>query len=81
MAKGGKRAAQPSEELQNQPKVPEGEPRVDLGEEDMDHESMKNLIAAMQVEMNNLRSNRENVAETIILQQREMDRERQELAA
>ena len=81
MAKGGKRAAQPSEGPQNQPEVPKGEPRVDLGEEDMDPDAMKNLIATMQEEINTLRSNQDNVAETLILQQREMKRQRQELAA
>ena len=61
MAKGGKRTIQPSEEPQNRPEVPEGEPRAGLGEEDMDLEAMRNLIATMQVEMNTLRSNQDNV--------------------
>ena len=56
-----KRSSNPPEEL-------EGEPRVDLGEEDMNLEAMKNPIATMQVEMNNLRSNQENVSQNFVLQ-------------
>lgn len=81
MAKGQKRAAQPSEEPQwNQPEVPEEETRVDLGDEEMDPETMKNSMASMQAEMVVLKANQENVAETIILQQREIDRQRHEQA-
>ena len=76
MAKGKHTGGQPPQDPPNPPDVPEGEPRVDLGEEDMDPEAMRNLIATMQVEMNNLRSNQDNVAESLILQQREMERQR-----
>ena len=31
----------------NPPQVPEGEPRVDLGEEEMDAATLRNLMAAM----------------------------------
>ena len=51
MAKCGKHTTQPSGEPLNQPEVPKGEPRVDLGEEDMDPEAMRNLIVAMQVDI------------------------------
>ena len=81
MAKGKRNGGQPPEDPPNPPEVPEGEPRVDLGEEDMDPETMRNLISTMQVEMNTLRSNQENVTQTFILQKREMERQRQELAA
>ena len=74
MAKGGKRATQPSEEPQNQLKVLEGESRVDLGEEEIDPETLRNLVAAMQAEMAALNANQENIAETIILQHTEIDR-------
>ena len=47
MVKGGKRTTQPSEEPQNRLEAPEGESRVDLGEEDMDPETLKNLISTM----------------------------------
>ena len=77
MAKGGTRkGGQPAEDPPNPLEVHEGEPRVDLGEEDMDPEAMKNLIATMQVEMNNLRSNQETVSQTFVLQQWEMERQR-----
>ena len=76
MAKGQRRAAQPSEEPQNQHEMPEGEPQVDLGEEEMDAESFKNLIAAMNVEKAALRANQENMAETTLLQQRKIDRKK-----
>ena len=77
MAKGGNRkGGQPPEDPPNPPEVPEGEPRVDLGEDDMDPQAMRNLIAIMQVEMNNLMSNQETVSQTFVLQQREMERQR-----
>lgn len=68
MAKGQKCATQPLEEPQNPPEMTAGEPRVDLGKEEMDAKSFKNLMVAMQVEMATLRANKENVAETILLQ-------------
>ena len=54
---------------------------MDLGEEEMDPKTMKNPMAAMQAEMAIMRSNQDNVAETIILQQAELDMQRRELAA
>ena len=54
---------------------------MDLGVEEMDPETLKNLVAAMQAKMAALKANQENVAETIILQQREIDRQRHELAS
>ena len=47
---------------ENPPQVPEGEPRVDLGEEEMDASTLRNLMAAMQVEMNNLRSEHNDIS-------------------
>ena len=76
MAKGKRNGGQPPEDPPNPPDVPEGEPRVDLGEEDMDPEAMRNLIATMQVEMNNLRSNHDTISQIVILQQREIERQR-----
>ena len=64
---------------QNPPEVPKGEPRVDLREEEMDAATLRNLMATMQVEMNNLRSNHETISQTVILQQREIERQRQEM--
>ena len=73
MAKGGNRkGGQPPEDPPNPPEVPEGEPRVDLGKGEMDDEAMRNLMATMQVEMNNLRSNHETISQTVILQQRDI---------
>ena len=54
---------------ENPPQVPEGEPRVDLGEEEMDASTLRNLMAAMQVEMNNLRSEHNDISQTVLLQQ------------
>ena len=69
MAKGGNcKGGQPAEGPQNPPEVPEGEPQVDLGEGEMDAETMRNLMAAMQVEMNNLRSTHETITQTVTLQ-------------
>lgn len=69
MAKGGNRkGGQPSEDPQNPPEVPEGETRVDLGEGEMDSEAMRNLMATMQVEINNLRSNHETISQIFVLQ-------------
>ena len=45
---------------------------MDLGDEEMDPETMRNLMAAMQAKMPALKVNQENVAETIILQQKEI---------
>ena len=69
MAKGGNcKGGQPLEDPQNPPEVPAEEPRVDLGEGEMDAEAMRNLMATMLVEMNNLRSNHETISQTVILQ-------------
>ena len=67
MTKGHRRAAQASEEQQHQPKMVEGEPQVDIGKEEMDVETMKNVMAGMQVELATLRANKETVVETIVL--------------
>ena len=64
---------------ENPPQVPEGEPRVDLGEEEMDASTLRNLMAAMQVEMNNLRSEHNGISQTVLLQQQEIERQRQEM--
>ena len=52
---------------ENPPQVLEGEPRVDLGEEEMDAPTLRNLMAAMQVEMNNLRSEHNDISQTVLL--------------
>ena len=65
--------------LENLPQVPEGEPRVDLGDQEMDAKAMRNLIATMQVEMNNLRANHDTISQNVFLQQREIERHRQEM--
>ena len=52
---------------ENPPQVPEGEPRVDLGEEEMDASTLRNLMAAMQVEMNNLRAEHNDISQTVLL--------------
>ena len=64
---------------ENPSQVPEGEPRVDLGEEEMDGATMRNLMATMQMEMNNMRANHETISQTVLLQQREIERQRQEM--
>ena len=64
---------------ENPSQVPEGEPRVDLGEEEMDAATLRNLMAAMQVEMNNLRSEHNGISQTVLLQQQEIERQRQEM--
>ena len=81
MAKGGRRGGQPPQEPPSSPEVPEGEPEVSRGEEEMDPEVMRNLVAAMQAEITVIKANQENVEETIVLQQAEIDRQRSELAA
>lgn len=65
---------------QNPPELPEGEPRVDLGDQEMDVEAMRNMMAAMQVDMNNLRSSHDVITQTVTLQQQEMERQRREMA-
>ena len=45
----------------------------------MDAETLRNLMATMQVEMNNLRSNHDTISQTVLLQQREIERQRQEM--
>ena len=64
---------------ENPPQVLEGEPRVDLGEEEMDASTLRNIMAAMQVEMNNLRSEHNGISQTVLLQQHEIERQRQEM--
>ena len=51
---------------ENPPQVPEGEPRVDLGEEEMDASTLRNLMATMQVEMNNLRAEHNDITQTVL---------------
>ena len=64
---------------ENPPQVPEGEPRVDLGEEEMDAATLRNLMAIMQVEKNCLRAQHDTISQTVVLQQREMERHRHEM--
>lgn len=45
----------------------EGKPQVDLGEEEMGAETIKNVMTIMQDELATLRTNQETVAETIVL--------------
>ena len=59
---------------ENPPQVPEEEPRVDLGEEEMDAATLRNLMATMQVKMNHLRADHSNITQTVLMQQREMER-------
>ena len=66
--------------LENPSQVPEGEPRVDLGDQEMDAEAMRNLMATMQVEMNNLKSSHDVISQTVTLQHQEMERQRREKA-
>ena len=77
MAKGQKHALQASEGPQHLPKIAEEDPQVYLGEEEMDAEDFRNLMAAMQVELAALRANQENVAETVFLQQGEIDKQKE----
>lgn len=80
MAKGGNRkGGLPSDDPQNPPEVTVREPRVDLGEGEMDAEAMRNLMATMQVEMNNVRSNHETISQNVFLKQKEIERQRLEM--
>ena len=85
MSPKGNRRGGPSEGTSNPPnpenpsQVPEGEPRVDLEEEEMDCATIRNLMATIPVEMNNMRANHETISQTVLLQQREIERQRQEM--
>ena len=46
----------------------------------MNTATLRNLMATMQVEMNNLRSSHEVITQTVTLQQQEMERQRREMA-
>ena len=46
----------------------EGEPQVNLGAEEMDAKTVRNMMAAMQEELAALRANQEIVAEMVVLQ-------------
>ena len=81
--KGNQKGGQP-EGISNppnpeSPQVPEGEPRVDLGEEDMDAATLRNSMATMQVEMNNMRANHETISQVVLLQQQEIERQSYEM--
>ena len=47
---------------------------MELEEEEMDSETLRSTLIVLQEELANLRANQENVAETMALQQREIDR-------
>ena len=65
MVKGQRRAVQTSgyHHQPPQPEMAEGEPQVDLGEEEMDVETFKNVMTVMQEELVALRTNQETVIE------------------
>ena len=46
----------------------------------MDAEAMRGMMAAMQVDMNNLKSIHDVITQTVTLQQQEMERQRREMA-
>ena len=52
---------------------------MEFEEEEMDSETLRMTLIVLQEELSNLRANQENVAKTMALQQREIDRQRQEL--
>ena len=76
MEKTTRKVGQTSGNMPNQPPpqdVAEDEPQVELEEEDMDYETLRTTLIVLQDELANLRANQENVAETMVLQQREID--------
>ncbi|XP_062099125.1 uncharacterized protein LOC133805034 [Humulus lupulus] len=82
MAKTSKRAGQTSGTASTQPPPPnvaENEPHLDFEEEEMDSETLRTTLSVLQDELANLRANQENAAETLVLQQREIECQRQEL--
>lgn len=52
---------------------------MERGEEEIDAENFKNLVAAMQVEINTLRANQKNVAQTMLVKKWEIERQKLEL--
>ena len=82
MAKTSKRVEQAAGDASSQPpplNVAENEPHLNFEEEEMDSETLRTTLSVLQDELANLRANQENAAETLALQQREIERQRQEL--
>ena len=76
MAKTTRKTGQTSGNVPDQPPpqgVAEDEPQVEMEEEEMDAETLRTTLIVLQEELANLRANQENVAETMVLQQREID--------
>ena len=79
MAKTSRKTGQASGAAPTQPLPPNmagDEPQVEFKEEEMDSETLRTTLIVLQEELANLRANQENVAETMVLQQREIDQQR-----
>ena len=82
MVEGQIPTAQTSEDPQSHPPQPEmakGEPQVDLGEEEMDVESLRIIMGVMQDELDAQRANQETMPETIVLQKEDTKKLKREL--
>ncbi|XP_062080684.1 glutenin, low molecular weight subunit-like [Humulus lupulus] len=82
MAKTSKKAGQVVGATSSQsppPNVAENQPYFHFEQEEMDYETLRATLGVLQDELASLRANQENTAETLALQQREIERQRQEL--
>ena len=82
MAKTSKKTRQGAGAAPSQPPPPnvaENEPHLEFEEEELDSETLRATLGVLQDELANLRANQENATETMALQQREIERQRQEL--
>ena len=85
MAKTTKKTGQaagvaPSHPPPPSPNVIEDEPHLELDEEEMDSETLRNTLGVLQDELANLRARQESAAEIMARQQQEIERQRLELS-
>ncbi|XP_062099633.1 uncharacterized protein LOC133805462 [Humulus lupulus] len=83
MGKTSKKTGQTAGAAPSQPPLPnvaKNEPHLEFEEEELDSETLRATLGVLQNELANLRANQENVAETMSMQQREIECQCQELS-